>query len=80
MKKSKDWVRKPELEHRLDQLVDEQGYSIEALNAYEAAKVLGVSNGGEFYRTFREWKAGRIAKCKVELFEVPPEDQAAFRK
>lgn len=80
MKKSKDWVRKPELEHRLDQLVDEQGYSIEELNAYEAAKALKLSDGGEFYKTFRNWKERRIAKSENGMFEVPPEDQAAFRE
>lgn len=80
MKKSKDWVRKPDLEKRLDQLVDEGGHAVEELTAYQAAKALNLSDGGEFYRTFRIWKEGRIAKSEARLFEVPPEYQEAIQR
>lgn len=80
MKKSSDWVRQPDLDKMLDQLVEERGCTPAELIPYDAAKALGIEPSGEFYRKMRDWKQRRAAECDAPVMEVPPHVQAEFRE
>ena len=62
MKKSSEWVRQSVLDKKLDELVEDRGCTAADLNIYDAAKVLEIAPGGEFYKKVHDWKQRRTAE------------------